>query len=132
MKGFEVYTQKKHLNRSVLDKYNFKVWSKKVNFTNIQTKLLYYGFSSMELCIGSIVHLFIIFKNVQSLHLKTFKLSEFVTAELKKYYIWRADLGNISKKTNKCSHYYNYLNAESLRVILVNCKFMAYFNSPYI
>lgn len=57
------------------------------------------------------MHLLIIFKNVQSLHLITFKHSEFGTFKLKKYYIWRAALGNISKKTNKFSHYSNYLNA---------------------
>lgn len=47
------------------------------------------------------------------------KHGELVKFELKNYYIWRAALGNISKKTNHlpCSHHNTYLTTESLRVI---------------
>lgn len=59
------------------------------------------------------------------------KHSELIKFELKIYYIWRAALGKISKKTNNLSfsHHGIYLNTRILRAILLHCKFMAYFNS---
>lgn len=120
MKGFKVYTQKKYLNRNILDSYNFNIWFKKVNFTNIQKKLLCYGFLSMKnlhMKNDAFVHNF--YKNCKSyiLRLSMGKHSEFLKFEPKNYYIWRAALGNISKKTNKCPPYYKHLNTGSLRMI---------------
>ena len=97
--------KKKEMFRDI---YNFNLWFKKVNITDIQNKSLCYGFSNnnMQRKHDAFVC------NFNILKLSVGRHSELVKFKLKIYYIWRATLGKISKKRNNlpCSHHNTYLN----------------------